>query len=256
MIWSMSPSWIGSREKPAMATAPMTSSAGVSTSRASISIRGRMMSRTVWSPSRKARPASTCSAGSNRPWCAPVWIRRSMSSMETVFSRSLRRPNSQSTVVEATCTARINPAIISNSKEIGMGRRRWTGVRQANHVLMVGPMYLFYPFHAAYLHQRMPNFMMMGPFNHNGRPRFSNRFARRMGWLGAFARLTMTLHSSPMGRGGHRDDRRRQLLSEDLAANSARPAKAFPKPRRTMVSRQLINQRTTAMPSSCKHNFG
>ncbi len=37
----------------------------------------------------------------------------------------------------------------------------------------------------------------------------------------------MTLHSSPMGRGGHRDDRRRRLLSEDLAANSARPAQGI-----------------------------
>ena len=44
MMWSRSPSWIGNREKPDMATAPITSSAGVSTSRASISIRGRMMS--------------------------------------------------------------------------------------------------------------------------------------------------------------------------------------------------------------------
>ena len=30
----------------------------------------------------------------------------------------------------------------------------------------------------------------------------------------------MTLSSSHMGRGGHRDDRRRRLLSEDLTANS------------------------------------
>ncbi len=30
----------------------------------------------------------------------------------------------------------------------------------------------------------------------------------------------MTLHSSPMGRGGHRDDRRRRLLAEDLTASS------------------------------------
>ena len=30
----------------------------------------------------------------------------------------------------------------------------------------------------------------------------------------------MTLHSSHMGRGGHRDDRRRRLLCEDLTANS------------------------------------
>ncbi len=68
MMWSRSPSWIGSREKPAMATAPMTSSGGVSTSRASISIRGRMMSRTVRSPSRSARPANICSAGSSTPF--------------------------------------------------------------------------------------------------------------------------------------------------------------------------------------------
>ena len=34
----------------------------------------------------------------------------------------------------------------------------------------------------------------------------------------------MTLHSSQMGRGGHRDDRRRRLLAEDLTANSGLPA--------------------------------
>ena len=34
----------------------------------------------------------------------------------------------------------------------------------------------------------------------------------------------MTLHSSQMGRGGHRDDRRRRLLTEDLTANSGQPA--------------------------------
>ena len=34
----------------------------------------------------------------------------------------------------------------------------------------------------------------------------------------------MTLHSSQMGRGGHRDDRRRRLLSEDLTANSGPPS--------------------------------
>ena len=34
----------------------------------------------------------------------------------------------------------------------------------------------------------------------------------------------MTLHSSPMGRGGHRDDRRRRLLAEDLTASSGLPA--------------------------------
>lgn len=34
----------------------------------------------------------------------------------------------------------------------------------------------------------------------------------------------MTLHSSQMGRGGHRDDRRRRLLAEDLTANSGQPA--------------------------------
>ncbi|MEI8375142.1 MAG: hypothetical protein WCJ35_20165 [Planctomycetota bacterium] len=34
----------------------------------------------------------------------------------------------------------------------------------------------------------------------------------------------MTLHSSQMGRGGHRDDRRRRLLTEDLTANSGMPA--------------------------------
>ncbi|MGO9115535.1 MAG: hypothetical protein ACLP9L_40520 [Thermoguttaceae bacterium] len=34
----------------------------------------------------------------------------------------------------------------------------------------------------------------------------------------------MTLHSSQMGRGGHRDDRRRRLLAEDLTANSGMPA--------------------------------
>ncbi len=33
----------------------------------------------------------------------------------------------------------------------------------------------------------------------------------------------MTLQSSPMGRGGHRDDRRRRLLAEDLTANSGPP---------------------------------
>ena len=34
----------------------------------------------------------------------------------------------------------------------------------------------------------------------------------------------MTLNSPHMGRGGHRDDRRRRLLSEDLTANSGLPA--------------------------------
>ena len=34
----------------------------------------------------------------------------------------------------------------------------------------------------------------------------------------------MTLHSSPMGRSGHRDDRRRRLLAEDLTANSGLPS--------------------------------
>ncbi len=34
----------------------------------------------------------------------------------------------------------------------------------------------------------------------------------------------MTLHSSSMGRGGHRDDRRRRLLAEDLTANSDQQA--------------------------------
>lgn len=34
----------------------------------------------------------------------------------------------------------------------------------------------------------------------------------------------MTLQSSQMGRGGHRDDRRRRLLAEDLTANSGLPA--------------------------------
>ena len=34
----------------------------------------------------------------------------------------------------------------------------------------------------------------------------------------------MTLHSSQIGRGGHRDDRRRRLLAEDLTANSGLPA--------------------------------
>jgi hypothetical protein len=34
----------------------------------------------------------------------------------------------------------------------------------------------------------------------------------------------MTLHSTQMGRGGHRDDRRRRLLAEDLTANSGLPA--------------------------------
>ena len=37
----------------------------------------------------------------------------------------------------------------------------------------------------------------------------------------------MTLHSSPMGRGGHRDDRRRRLLAEDLTANSGLPAQGI-----------------------------
>lgn len=38
----------------------------------------------------------------------------------------------------------------------------------------------------------------------------------------------MTLHSSQMGRGGHRDDRRRRLLTEDLTANSCPPAPDIP----------------------------
>lgn len=36
----------------------------------------------------------------------------------------------------------------------------------------------------------------------------------------------MTLHSSQLGRGGHRDDRRRRLLAEDLSANLDPPAQA------------------------------
>ena len=51
--------------------------------------------------------------------------------------------------------------------------------------------------------------------------------ALRLGWLGVFARLAMTLQSSQMGRGGHRDDRRRRLLAEDLTANSGPPAQDF-----------------------------
>ena len=94
MMWSRSPSCTGRREKPAMATAPITSSGGVSTSRASISIRGRMMSRTVRSPSRRARRATICSAGSSTPCRVPVRIKCSMSSTETDVSR-LRRPPKQ-----------------------------------------------------------------------------------------------------------------------------------------------------------------
>jgi hypothetical protein len=40
----------------------------------------------------------------------------------------------------------------------------------------------------------------------------------------------MTLHSSQMGRGGHRDDRRRRLLAEDLTANASLPAQAASAP--------------------------
>ena len=43
-----------------------------------------------------------------------------MSSIETVFSRTLRRPNSRRTTVEAIWTAKINPAMINNSRETDM----------------------------------------------------------------------------------------------------------------------------------------
>ena len=149
----------------------------------------------------------------------PVRIRCSMSSMETVFSRPLRRPNSQSTRrSRRAATAKITPAIITSSREIDMG-------------------FYFYP---AFFQQRMPNFMMIRPLYRTREEMCLLRsgalelFSRERNFTpeggtptGLSARLTMTLHSSPMGRSGHRDDRRRRLLAEDRTANAGLPAQSI-----------------------------
>ena len=99
-----------------MAIAPSTSPGGVSMSRASRSMRGRMMSRTVRSPSRRASVATACSTASSTPSARPASSRCSMSSTETLGSSCLWAPSRNSTAEVAELSPQTSGLVMTANR--------------------------------------------------------------------------------------------------------------------------------------------